>query len=400
MTIIVGNYIDFNIKAQRGLPSFNPAGSNRMLRLAQSLTSIGEEVMIVSPACAMRMKWTGNLFHKQQIETFQNIKIQYCASIGLPIFGMLFEQIIVFLTIWKLSREHTVTSLVVYCYYPSSVWASLFAKYILRIKIIEDLEDICIPKLSDWRKSAEANPVQQIVGWFLMKLMLSISDHILIPTSKFLQFLRRKDNVALISGCIEVPILDKIDLSTTEMKSIRVLFSGALEDENGVPLLIDFLKMLDKDKELSNTFIFDISGQGSKSSYLQNEVEKLKNIKIYFYGFLTEEEYANLLEKAKIALVLQNPVGRYSNYKTPSKGYEYVSNAKTVIVSNIGDFGQLPEEVLIMLDSYDSKSLLEIFKNLTIDKMNAISKNAYDYAKKNWDSSIVGLKLIALLEKK
>ena len=220
-----------------------------------------------------------------------------------------------------------------------------------------------------------------------------------IPTSKFLYFLKRKDNVELISGCIEVPIFDEMQLKTLEMKSIRVLFSGALEDENGVSLLIDFFKLLDREKELSEKFIFDISGHGSKSSFLQNEITKFKNIKINFHGFLAEDEYNYLLANVKIALVLQNPLGRYSNYKTPSKGYEYMSNAKTIIVSNIGDFAQLPQGVLIMLESYDSKSLFEIFKNLTLDQMNIISQNAYNYSKNNWNSPIVGQKLIELLNK-
>ena len=399
MTIILGNYIDSNIKVKRGLPSFNPAASNRMLRLAQSLQAVGEETIIVSPACAMNLKWTGILFYKQQIETIQNIKIHYCSAIGLPVLGMLFEQINVIFTIWKLSRKYRVKGLIVYCYYPSSVLASLFAKYILGITIIEDLEDICVPKISDWKRNVEANPIQQIVGWFLMKIMLLISNGVVIPTSKFLYFLKRKDNVVLITGCIEVPIFDVMQLKTLEMKSIRVLFSGALEDENGVSLLIDFFKLLDRDEELSRKFIFDISGHGSKSSFLQNEITIFKNLKINFHGFLAEDEYTNLLANVKIALVLQNPSGRYSNFKTPSKGYEYISNAKTVIVSDIGDFAQLPRDVLIMLESYDSKSLFEIFKNLTLNQINSISENAYSYSKQNWNSSIVGYKLLEILKK-
>lgn len=400
MTIILGNYIDFNIKTKRGLPSFNPAGSNRMLRLAQSLSAVGEEVVIVSPACALSMKWTGVFFHKRLKVTFKNIKIHYCMSIGLPIVGMLFEQIIILLTIWNFYRKTKVRTLIVYCYYPSSVWASLFAKYVLGMTIIEDLEDICVPRISDWRKRSEANPMQQIVGWFLMKTMLLISDSVIIPTSNFFPFLTRTNDVKLISGCIEVPVLDEMQLKISEMNSIRVLFSGALENENGVSLLIDFLKMVDGDEELSDQFIFDISGHGSKSSLLQNEVGRFKNIQVYFYGFLAEEEYVNLLDMAKIALVLQNPVGRYSNYKIPSKGYEYMSNAKTIIVSDIGDFRQLPQEVLIMLNPYNAEALYGIFKNLSIDKINSISINAYNYSKKNWDSKIVGNKLLELLEQK
>lgn len=400
MTIILGNYIDFNIKSKRGLPAFNPAASNRMLRFAQALTSTGEEAIIVSPGSAMTMKWTGVIFHKHQTEKNQNIKIHYCSAIGLPVIGMLFEQINVLFSIWRLTHKHNIKGLIVYCYYPSSVWASLFAKYILKITIVEDLEDICIPKISDWKKSSEANPIQQIVGWFLMKIMLFVSDQIIIPTSNFLEFIKYKSKVEIISGCIEVPILKNSNLINSTNEPVRVLFAGALEDENGIPLLIDFLRMVDLDLELTKSYIFDISGDGSKASCLEEEIKKLKNCTVNFHGFLKESEYIELLSKIKITLVLQNPMGRYSIYKTPSKGYEYLGHGKIVVVSEIGDFGQLPEDISIQLKPYDAIVLFDLFKNFTVYKLNAISKNAYNYSKNNWDSLIVGYRLNNLMQNK
>jgi glycosyltransferase involved in cell wall biosynthesis len=392
MTIVLGNYIDYHIKTKRGLPAYNPAGSNRMLRLAAALKSVDEEAIILSPACALSMKWTGTFYHKEEISFCNNIKIKYCSTIGLPFIGVIYEQFVVLLTIWKLSKEISVNSIIVYCYYPSSVLSSLFSKYFLGIKIIEDLEDICIPKLSDWKRSTEANPVQQLVGWFLMKVVVNIADAIIIPTSKFFQFLKHKNKVELISGCIEVPDYSA-NYHHNEKDKVNVLFSGALEDENGIPLLVDFFKKIDIDLKLSQKFIFHISGHGSKEVWLKNEVVNLKNVQINFHGFLNEKNYINLLANVSVALVLQNPMGRYSEYKTPSKGYEYISNGKVVVVSEIGDFAQLPEDVVILLKSYNADDLLDIFEKMTSDQLHYISGNAYEYAKINWDSSVVGLKL-------
>lgn len=397
MTIILGNYIDYDIKTKRGLPSYNPAGSNRMLRLAHSLKSVEEEVMIVSPASAMRLKRTGTFFHKKELESNGEIKIHYCSALGLPFLSTFYEQINVLITILKLSKEIKIKAIIVYCYYPSSVWASLFSRFFLKVKIIEDLEDVCVPKLSDWKKSSEANPIQQLVGWFLMKIIVLISDSIIIPTANFVPYVKKNKKIEIISGCIDVPCLTELNLNSNDLNTINVLFSGALEDENGIPLFLDFLKLLDNNAEIAKLYSFHISGEGSKTQILKNELLKLNNIESKFYGFLSERDYADLLDLTNIALVLQNPSGRYSQLKTPSKGYEYMSNAKLVIVSNIGDFGKLPQGISILLNEYEATYLYKVFASLDSEIINTIGKSAYDYSKNNWDSKVVGDRLKALV---
>jgi hypothetical protein len=396
MVLILGNYIDFDIKTNRGLPAFNPAASNRMLRLSQSLQSVNVETMIISPACAMRIKWKGVLFHKSKIIEERNVKIFYCLALGVPFLGMLFEQISVFFSILRISRKSKIDSLIVYCYYPSSVIAALLCKFFLGIKIIEDLEDICELKITDWNSTAEANAFQQLIGSFLMKIMIYISDTVIIPTSNFLNFLNFKSKVEVISGCIDVPKLKQNDFLVGNEK-ICVLFSGALEDENGVSLLIDMLKKMDVNYELSNKFVFEISGHGSKANILEVEIKKLKNLRVNFHGFVSEVEYSNLLNISKIALVLQNPNGRYSMHKTPSKGYEYISNGKMVIISKIGDFFKLPNDVVVILEPYSSDNLIEVFNSISNEEINNYSRKAHDYALNNWDSKIIGKKLFDLV---
>ena len=393
MVLILGNYIGFSIKSKRGLPAFNPAGSNRMLRFAKSLKSVDEEVMIISPASAMRLKWTGKIFHKNEIECINGIKIHYCSTFGLPFISTFYEQFSVLFTIRKLVRENKIKVIMVYCYYPSSVWASLYSKYFLKVKIVEDLEDVCVPKLSDWKKDTEANPIQQLVGGFLMKIIIFMSDLIIIPTANFLPYIRVDKKVEIISGCIDVPNINEIDVIRNDIKSINVLFSGALEDENGIPLFLNFLKLLNNNPVIAKEFSFHISGHGSKSQVLKDELLKLNNINTKFYGFLTESDYTDLLGKIKIALVLQNPSGRYALLKTPSKGYEYMSNAKLIIVSKIGDFEKLPNGTCMLLEKYNETNLYEVFVNLNEDKINLIGKSAYIYSKENWDSKIIGARL-------
>lgn len=397
MVIILGNYIDYDVKKKRGLPAYNPAGSNRMMRFAKSLRSVDEEVMIVSPASAMRLKWTGTFFHKKELVSNGDIKIHYCSSLGIPFLSTIYEQVNVLIAILKLAREFKIKAIIVYCYYPSSVWASMISRFFLKVKIIEDLEDVCVPKLSDWKKNAEANPIQQLVGWFLMKIIIFISDSIIIPTANFIPYVKKNKKIEIITGCIDVPCSTELNLTRNGLNTINVLFSGALEDENGIPLFLDFLKLLDQNADNAKLYSFHISGHGSKTQFLKNELLKLKNIDSKFYGFLSEKDYIDLLDLTNIALVLQNPTGRYSHLKTPSKGYEYMSNAKLVIVSDIGDFGKLPPGISILLNKYDANYLYEVFACLDIEKINTIGKSAYDYAKNNWDSKVVGDRLKVLV---
>jgi hypothetical protein len=52
----------------------------------------------------------------------------------------------------------------VYCFIILQVFEPCILNIFLKVKIIEG-EDVCVPKLSDWKKDSETS-IQQLVIWF------------------------------------------------------------------------------------------------------------------------------------------------------------------------------------------------------------------------------------------
>jgi glycosyltransferase involved in cell wall biosynthesis len=394
MVVIIGNYINERIRVERRLPAPNPAGSNRMMRLGMALRSVGEDVLILSPGSAMRMGWSGRLFHPSQIHWENRIPILYCHTVGLPILGMLWEQISLFLHLWGLRHNKHLTGLIVYCYYPSSVIAAIFTRVFFNLNVVEDLEDICEPHLSDWKHNSGARPVQQIVGWLTMKIMISISKAVIIPTKKFQYFIRKDKPLEIITGCME--ITDRIVQVKKRKDKINVLFAGALEVEHGIKLLVETFHELKKYPSTAGRYRFELCGYGSQEEWLRNEIEKIDNVEINLHGFVSNKEYMELLENSDVCLVLQNPSGRFARYNTPSKGYEFMGNGKAVIVSDIGDFAELPGTVRLLLEPYSGRHLAILLRDLDITTIQHIGNAAYDYAQNHWSLKKVGEKIQTL----
>ena len=81
--LYIGNYLDENIVSERGLPTRNPAGSNRMLRLASSLQSSNKSTVIISPGISVRNKYR-KLFHAKKVSHCGTVPIVYSPAVGIP----------------------------------------------------------------------------------------------------------------------------------------------------------------------------------------------------------------------------------------------------------------------------------------------------------------------------
>jgi hypothetical protein len=129
----------------------------------------------------------------------------------------------------------------------------------------------------------------------------------------------------------------------------------------------------------------DITGGGAKSDWLKQVIPKIKNIDIYYHGFVSDEGYAALLREADICIALQDPQGRYASNKTPSKVYEYLGHYKTVIATDVGDLATLPKEIIRICDPFNEEELSRILSHyitnrvLIADQAMRAGDYAYEY---------------------
>lgn len=389
-SVFIGNYLDQTIQIERGLLAPNPAGSNRMLRLSKALQTKGFLSYIISPACSARIKFNSKIVHPTQIIRKNGIIIIYAPALAIPYFSILFEFFSMSWVFLSLAFRRNIRIAILYCYYPSTVFIGLIAK-IQKIKIIEDLEDIVTPKLSDWFNKPIMFSLQQTIGGFLMRISLWLSDLIIVPTSKFLFKTLENKNHLVIDGCIDV---SGDILLTFEDEKITVLIAGMLDEEQGIGLYLQTLDIINKNEELAKRFRFSICGLSLEEESLKFRLSAFNNLDLTYYGFVSSAEFNIILKKAHVCLVLQNPTGRNAQQKTPSKGYEYMASGKTIIVTPIGDYVNLPNNTRFLLNEYSPTNLIDILSELNNEVIIEVGENAKQFARENWGFENVGEKII------
>lgn len=389
-SVFIGNYLDETIQIERGLLAPNPAGSNRMLRLSQALQTNGFLSYIISPACSARIKFNSKIVYPTQINRKNGIIIIYAPALAIPYFSILFEFFSMSWVFLSLTFRRNIRITMLYCYYPSTVFIGLIAK-IQKIKIIEDLEDIVTPKLSDWFNKPVMFSLQQTIGVFLMKISLWLSDLIIVPSSKFLFKKLENKNYLVIDGCIDA---SGDMLLTFEDEKITVLIAGMLDEEQGIGLYLQTLDIINKNEELAKRFRFSICGLSLEEESLKFHLSTFKNLDITYYGFVSSAKFNIILKKTHVCLVLQNPTGRNAQQKTPSKGYEYMASGKTIIVTPIGDYVNLPNNTHFLLNEYSPINLVDILSELNNEVIIEVGENAKQFARENWGFENVGEKII------
>lgn len=377
---------------ERGLITWCAPCSNRMRRLGQSLRVSGCRCFIISPAISLRVpakRWC----HYPVIEHLNGVPIVSLGQFGAKYLGFLLSPLTACLALRKIMCRHRVTAIMQYVYYPDALLISLVGKMLYGCRIILDLEDVCVPCWADWKLNSGVRPVQQLIGSLLMKASLLIADVIIVPTSKFMPYTKRQiSDILLVKGC--QPVADCLPEATyKEGRAIKILFGGAFVFEHGIHLLAEALCML-KENSLECPIEVHTCGSGNKVDWFVNAVKDVKNIPIHCHGYLSNREFCCLFESIDVCCVLQNPQGRYGTLKTPSKGYEALCSGKTIIVSDIGDFQELPDDICYHLHIYTAEGLKDIITSLTLQDVITKRESALHYAKKHWDSSIVGAQIL------
>ncbi|MFL9831935.1 glycosyltransferase [Flavobacterium sp. ST-87] len=389
-SVFIGNYLDEKIIKERGLLAPNPAGSNRMWRLSKAVQTQGFLPYIISPACSARIKFNSKIIHPTHIVRKNGIIIVYAPALAIPYLSILFEFFSMSWIFLRLNFLRNIKLTILYCYYPSTIFVAFIAK-ILRIKIIEDLEDIVTPKASDWFSTSIMFAIQQSVGSFLMRTSIALSDLIIIPSSKFLFKKIESKSFLIVNGCIDVSGDTNL---VFEDERINVLLAGMLDEEQGIGLYLQTLDIINREEKLSKKIRFDICGLSLNEEELKVSLEKFSNLDINYYGFVSSQEFNAILKKTHICLVLQNPTGRNSQQKTPSKGYEYMAFGKPIIVTAIGDYVNLPENVCFLIKDYLPSNIINILNEIKKESIVEIGENAKTFARANWGFENVGEKII------
>lgn len=391
----LGSHLDETIVKERGLRSHNAAGSNRMKRLALALRAADFRPIIVSPATSLRAHSpSGPLLHPARVRRVNGIAVIYAPAlniVGLGALTSLFFQIVVILRV----RRQNLAGAIIYNFSPGLALLALWLALERKLTLVNNIEDVSVPSLSDWSRNADARPIQQLVFWACMNIVARVSDSYVVPTKRFLDYLPRR-RTETVTGCIHTPTTMS---SNTPQPPLRLLYAGKIEREHGILQFADALLALDT-KSAAKLVHVDVTGAGSETNKLAQKLRGLKNLNATLHGFVSSVQYGELLANAHVCVALQNPRGRYAEFKTPSKIYEFLGFGKAVIATPVGDIASLPHDTLIVIEQLDATSIANAILELVEgpDRTRSLQICAHDYARSNFSYAKVGARLSGLFE--
>lgn len=216
-----------------------------------------------------------------------------------------------------------------------------------------------------------------------MRFSIWLADIVIVPTKKFATVVPSR-KCCVVTGCQKV-LPSQLDAGRHD--KLTLLYSGGITVENGIEVLMEALRMLD---DSQRKFTVKICGAGPKRDWVEQQTKSLRNIEVEVLGFLDNESFESLYSTVDICFALQNPNGRHGFFKTPSKGYEALCSGKALIVSDIGDFHELPDDVCFHVRPYSAETLAGILAGLTQEDVLTRRINALEHAKRNFDVAVVG----------
>ncbi len=387
--LYLGSFLNQKVVTCRALRGRNAAGSNRMERIADALQTNKQRVIIISPGTSLFPGKSAHLFHNTSLGRTRYSPVVFCPSVALPLLGSVSAYLTMPLVISRLLRKRNISGIIIYNFSPLLLLIAVWLKVFKKLPLFQNVEDISVSQLSDWHPSSETNAIQQIIFHICMRLIAKLSNGYITPSRKFLNFLPSKPAI-IVTGCIS-DLAESISVAKNQHK-ISVLFAGKISKEHGIDIFMSALNIISHNLNLCEQLKIRICGGGTESNWVNSQLTDLQNLDCRYLGFVTDETYTRLLHDADICVSLQNPQGRHAMYKTPSKVYEYLGNAKAVIASKVGDLEELPENVISLCVPFSAEKLAKQIECFCNDKEMLVKRKteAGLYALRNFSYGLTG----------
>lgn len=225
-----------------------------------------------------------------------------------------------------------------------------------------------LPQFMDLGQSKLKATLKKI-DWLSIKKMQNQFDGFILYARKMAKYLEIPDeNWMLMEGSYDAK---ESAVSIPVKKKKAVMYSGKLDRQYGIPILIDaFMNINDPEAELW------LTGGGNAEDYIKQCATEDKRIK--YFGFLANRsDVINLQQQAALLVNMRLPSEEASGYCFPSKLFEYMATGIPVLSFRLEG---IPEEYypyLIMVNDESETALKKcIITSLEDEKIESIGKSA------------------------
>lgn len=306
---IANFYLEDVIAQRNSAPFISQAGQNKSEYIIEMLRTGGNEVTVWSNA------WTkstsGKFYRGFQSEI--DSQVYYADILGLPL-----------LNVWTCKRSckkflrtmckvKKFDAIVFYNMRLENAPVALWAKKKFNIPIFLQYED-------GLTKDAHVKGLKRCLYGKMEEKTLPKLDGAFLVTS----LLEVPCPALVVRGAIRKKQPQE---STCGNEKPVLLFASTLDRQRGIEVLLEALKFTSED------FSLVITGRGD----LESKVLACKDQRVDFRGYLDFEEYKSLIKNADICINAQLSDAEFGNVSFPSKIYEYLSNGKMVVSSDVAD---------------------------------------------------------------
>lgn len=365
LIVYIADYYENSIlEARKGITNISPAGNNKIIKMNQLFTEYGFKTVIINNNASPNNR-SGKKYDKIEKEISESTKIIYTELIDKKFLNSILSIINTFICIKQLKKVYDIKAIVFYNFTIKNAIPAYLSKILLRIPIIVQYED--------GYYLSKGKSVKNKMFWLLEYIGFKLIDGAILVTSLMKKKLKPDTPFCVIRGFINKEILNlqqkrRLKNNTIPQKPKTLLYSGRLDLERGILILLEALKKIDIELEVY------ITGYGPLKNKVQEEIHNINRskqyLKIKFLDFLSLEEYRNLLINSDILVNPQRENSGFSEVSFPSKIYEYISAGNLVITSNVSDIEKL------------NKDMFVIYKNDSVEDLaNAIEDIYYNYSK-------------------
>ena len=301
------------------------AGKNRVLNMIKGLNKQSVHCTIISPFFRVHTK---NIFFAGKKIDHNDTLVIFPPFINVPRLRIVSSVISTTIYLYKLIKDEQVD--VIYAYNPT-IYAAVPSWIISKISKIPFTLDYIDRIDSEVIEGKFKRKIASFVEQFIIRRI----DGAIVESNEFKQELEAVGckNILMLQCGVVVEKYQYGRAYSNESNEIIIIYAGTLDNIRNVDKAICAMEYVThKDVKLV------ILGRGPDEEKLKNlAIEKKLTDRVFFKGFVKDEEYIKYLLKATIAINTQKPRLTFSKYGIPSKICEYMAAGKYIISTNIND---------------------------------------------------------------
>lgn len=377
--VYLNNYmLEDIIKLRNNKEVFSQAANNKILGIKKSLEENGCDVKILSTGLVNNNSFKFYKKYNSKIDS----KVTYCSIIDIKLLNTIWSIFSTYFEINKINKIQKIDNIIFYNYKPEVAWSAWLANKILKIPLTVEYED-------GYYSTEGISPFKQKLFTVTESIVSKNIHSAILVTSKLKQRVNVKNVV--VRGIVDEKFMDYCRYKNIkeENNRIKVLYSGGIDKERGIEVLLKSLDYIDEDFELI------ITGRGP----LENKVLKKNDKRISFLGFIEYKKVKENIKNADILINCQLENHNFGNVSFPSKIFEYMATRNLVISSCVSDIKEFGKECFLFYENDNpvqlAKCIEEAIENIRNKNDDKIT-NMMDLSKNNI-CKVIGKDIINIL---